>query len=244
MVIQLTKSVKRITRKEIAAIGNSNVPLPTKTYVPYCHDEYLNMVFNKFKGHDIHIKNANYQLSHDHTRLFWTGNVEGMHHGDFITMIGGRNSYDKSAAASIALGAMVVVCSNMSLFADLILQHKHTLNVKQQMEALVEQAADDIHEKDKRQLKFFNVLKKTTLNGNHKDILLDAVEERIINSTDLKIVREQYRSPQHLSFKKGTAWALYNAFTSAMKRGFRHQPIVTAARSIKLNDVFIKHIGG
>ena len=50
-------------------------------------------------------------------------------HSELGLSIGFRNSYDKSMAIGIAIGAEVFVCDNLSLTGDITIMKKHTLNV-------------------------------------------------------------------------------------------------------------------
>jgi len=49
------------------------------------------------------------------------------------------------------------------------------------------------------------------------DILIQALDAKIIGSTQLPDVLQQWRHPNHPEFKERTAWSLFNGFTEVMK---------------------------
>lgn len=239
------KAVKIVTKNYIKNLGKGDLPKVTATYRPYPHIDMVNMVNRQLAGHGFKTISERFQISHDHSRMFVTALIpkNDKLSDKHITMVGYRNSYDKTAAAGFGIGAQVVVCSNMSFFADLIVKHKHTINIVETMAARIEESVKMIADKEKEQLEFFKMLRRTILaSSKSKNIMLDAVELKIIDGTDLKVIRDGYASPAHKQFKRGTAWALYNAFTTAMKRGFQYKPLMTMNKSIELNEVFNENI--
>jgi len=244
------KAVKEVTLKELKKY-NRQAPIPTKSYGPYPHYDFVVNILNRLKYENYVVGDEFIQVSMDGTRLFGTAtihvgtvNIKNKNSmGGFMrTKIGFRNSYDKSIAAGFCIGAEVMVCSNMSFYSDLVVSHKHTVHILFMMDKMIKHAIHKISIEQEKQHNFFVKMMDCNLSkAKANEIMLNAVENKIIDGPDLKVVRSEWTNPSFDEFKAGTKWCLYNAFTTAMKRGFTYTPTLTMSRSLNLTKMFMEN---
>jgi len=237
----MTKAVRSVSAKELE---ECTIPAATKTYRPYVHHEYHRKITDTLKKAGYKIKDRQLMLSYDGTRMFCRATLDHktmVLDKEYDLMVGYRNSYDKSCAAGFGIGATVMVCSNMSFYADLMVQHKHTLNVIRAMEHMVASAVDRIQTQYQQQSTFFDGLKMRKLKKvTSQEIMLAAVRNRIIGAKELNIVMKETSNPSfdYGDYDSNSAWILYNAFTTAMKGQFNHRPIQAMNQSMALTSLF------
>ena len=132
--------------------------------------------------------------------------------------LGFRNSYDRSMALGIAVGASVFVCDNLALTGDITIMKKHTRNVWQSLEEL---AITTIYRSQKNFQQIVcdaEQLKQCPLDDLAGFSLLGILfGKEIISPRQLTVVRDQWLKPRHPEFAPRNIWSFYNACTNALK---------------------------
>ncbi len=131
--------------------------------------------------------------------------------------IGFRNSYDKTLPIGVCGGASVFVCSNLMFTGDIIKMRKHTQNVEEDLDILIQKLFDDVDRRydesveAKKHLQEIEFSDRDT--GNYLGQLF--VNQGVLNGAQLnKATKEWFESPV---FTERTAWSAYNACTEALK---------------------------
>ena len=131
-----------------------------------------------------------------------------------------QNSYDKSVSLKIASGSFLVICSNGQCYgSDGHYKQKHQSDiqvvtpnkVKEQLEISAEKFDDIL--KNKARFEQIEITKKTCAE------LLGRlyIEEGIINSTQLAIVKREIENPSFNYQADGTLWQFSNHLTYALQ---------------------------
>lgn len=156
-------------------------------------------------------------------------------------VVGVRNSHDKSFAASMAVGARVFVCDNMSFSGDIVIGRKHTLNILRDLDRLVAQAVGRIaamrvsHER-----RIAAYMDADLSDAEVHDIVIRTVDAKVMANAFIAKVLEEWRHPQHPEFEDRNGWSLYNAYTQVFKGT---NPLDLVGRTIRLHGLLDMQFG-
>jgi hypothetical protein len=123
----------------IDQIIGAPLPAATSSYVPVSHKVLIERVKEKLDKAGLIIEHERYDANDKITQMFGCFSV-GMGNSEQRMSVGFRNSYDKSLAVGLVSGAQVIVCSNLMFVGDIKLMRKHTTNVFQDMDTLIDTA--------------------------------------------------------------------------------------------------------
>ena len=202
-------------------LGLIQVPERTETYIPVSHQELVTKIKEAgTKHYGVSPYQENLEVNHRGQQMF--GSLT-FHHGSSLSgsgmdrSIGFRNSYDKTLPVGVCGGAQVTVCSNLMFVGDIIKMRKHTQNVEEDLDKLIQKLFEDVDNRyelaredasfmgdipfsDKQVADYFGQL---------------FVNEGVLNSPQLtKSTKEWFESPV---FTGRTLWSAYNACTEALK---------------------------
>ena len=216
MTLILHRGAQQASREEI---GEIPIPKPTRSYAPVAHGELADHLAKKaeYLLPEFNLHKSQYGLARDGQQLF---GVHSFRNGstDLALSIGFRNSYDKTLAVGIAVGASVLVCDNLALSGDITLMRKHTTNVETDLNSLIVTAIL------KARTAFHQV--KADAKSMHQIPLVDDEAYRliglmygrgVISPRQIPVVRNEWMEPSHDEFRERTMWSFYNAVTEALK---------------------------
>jgi hypothetical protein len=144
---------------------------------------------------------------------------DGNDAGDFGLTIGVRNSHDRSFPAGLVIGATVFVCDNLSFSGEVKLSRKHTTHIGRDLPQLIDAAIGRLGGLRRSQDERFATYKAHELSdAAAHDLLIQALDARVIPVTKVPLALEEWRRPRHPEFREGkTAWRLFNAITESAK---------------------------
>jgi hypothetical protein len=124
------------------------------------------------------------------------------------------------------VGASVFVCDNLSFSGEVRLARKHTVHVERDLAQLIERAVGRLGDLRRTQELRFATYKATELtDGAAHDLLVRALDARVLPVTRIPAVLKEWREPRHPEFRQGrTAWRLFNAFTEIAKGNLEQLP--------------------
>ncbi len=145
--------------------------------------------------------------------------ANGKAQDDYALVVGLRNSHDKSFSASIALGNSVFVCDNLSFSGEVTLGRRHTRFIERDLPSVVSNAIGRLAVMRNTQDVRIARYKDTTLGHvDAHDLIVRAVDARVIPVTHMPSVLGEWRDPSYEEFRHGfTAWRLFNAFSETWK---------------------------
>jgi hypothetical protein len=188
--------------------------------VPVAHGTLLDQVQRGLEANDLHLVGEAHGLTRDGQRYFGLLQVaNGDNPADFGLVVGVRNSHDKSFPAALALGAAVFVCDNLSFSGEVGLARKHTVHIERDLPQLVGRAVGMLGGLRRTQETRFDAYKRYELSDcQAHDLMIRAVDARVVPVTKVPEVLREWRQPRHPEFGPGwTGWRLFNAFTEALK---------------------------
>ena len=220
---------RSVPREQVAA---TTTPPRTSSWVPIPHAQLLEGVQSSLQRAGLSVVSEAHGLSRDGARYFGLLEVvNGRPDEDFGLVVGLRNSHDKSFPAGLAVGAHVMVCDNLSFSGEVSLARKHTAHVERDLPQLIDRAVGRLGDLRRSQEERFAAYKgKELADSAAHDLLVQALDARVLPVTHLPDVLREWRQPRHAEFRSGkTAWRLFNSFTEALKGNLDALPRRTQA---------------
>lgn len=222
-----------VTRDDLALI---EVPEATDTYVPVPHNHLADTLSTI--GQDIlkgfTLSKEQYALAREGNQLFGVL-VFRQDHSELGLSIGFRNSYDKSMAIGIAIGAEVFVCDNLALTGDITVLRKHTANVWASLE---DTAISTLY---RSQRNFEKIVEDSVSMKGRAIDNSDAFKmigllfgNGVLTPRQLPVVKKEWLNPSYEDFRPRTQWSFYNACTEALKSC---PPLVIMEKHISLHTL-------
>jgi len=214
----LHKGSKEATLAEVLAVP---VPEATDTYKPVSYGLAIDFLRAAI-GEQLQmpIKKERYGLNTEGKQLFAMMVLDT---GDeaFGLSIGLRQSYNKSLALGVAVGANVFVCDNLAFSGDAFrVVRKNTVFVWRDFQVLV---ADQV----KKSLGHFDGMKadieamrETPCSERNGFAWLGvAVGQDLLTPHQASVAFEDWKKPRYDDFSPRTIWSLYNCITEGLKKG-------------------------
>ncbi len=209
---------KHVSRDELA---NASTPERTKTWVPVSHQRLLELVDETIERQGFHVTNQAHGLWGDGARYFGLMELANGHaEDDYNLVLGLRNSHDKTFPAGICVGACVLVCDNLSFGAEITLARKHTRFVHRDLPDLVRDAISGFTQLRVDQHNRIKTYKHKRINNRAAhDLIIRAIDDKIIPVTKVPGVLSEWREPSHNQFTNHgrSLWRLHNAFSETWK---------------------------
>lgn len=197
------------------------VPVPNKTdsYSPVAHEEVVNEITKYADSQGIGIKNRYYNTNQKGTQVIGYFDIES-HVPGFDYRVAFRNSYDKSMSLAFVAGASVMICSNGMIVGETQFVRKHTGEILSEMKQKIFTTFQDYQETMKRVREDSERMKQVQLDKTATAELCGRffMEQDIITSSQLNIIRKELDSPSYEEFSDDNLWSLYNHTTHALKK--------------------------
>ena len=206
---------------DFADLGLIKTPDQTETYIPVSHQQLVTRIKEAgTKHYNTSPFETKLEVNHRGQQMF--GSMT-FHDGSQLTgsgmnrSIGFRNSYDKTLPIGVCGGASVFVCSNLMFTGDIIKMRKHTQNVEEDLDLLIQKLFDDVDRRYdqsvKDKLTMEQIYFSDTDAGNYLGQLF--VNQGVLNGAQLKKATDEWFNSS--AFTERTAWSAYNACTEALK---------------------------
>ena len=227
-----------VPREQIDAVAT---PPRTPSWVPIAHARLLAGVQSSLERAGLSVVSEAHGLSRDGARYFGllqvvNGQPDHDHDQDqdqdFGLVVGLRNSHDKRFPAGLVLGASIFICDNLSFCGEVKLARKHTAHVGRDLPQLIERAVGRLGDLRRTQESRFAAYKDRALSdGAAHDLVIQALDARVLPVTGIPDVLREWRQPRHPEFRSSgkTAWRLFNSFTETMKGNLDALPRRTQA---------------
>lgn len=178
-----------------------------------------------FFGHDL--LEEHYGVTPDGDRFFGVLSLKSPY-GDYVDMVGLRNSHDKSFPISISIGSRVFVCDNLAFSGEHIIKRRHTPNAKRDLPGLVAEVIEPLGDQRRRQAIAYERYKGTELADPIVDqTIMQLYRRDVINVTRIADVVRAYDDPPCDWGSDRTAWRLFNATTFALTGKVAENPKAT-----------------
>lgn len=213
----LHSGAERVTREQLMTV---ETPTPVDRWYPIPHGQVLTNVERAIDTFGLKVTAEEHGMWKDGNRYFAVLQVENgtPDAGGWNMVIGVRNSHDKSFAAGVALGSLVFVCDNLAFSGEVNFARKHTRWISRDLPGIAMRAMGKLFNLREKQIERHDAYTNRLIDDRTAhDILIRAVDARVIPNAKIKNVLGEWREPSFEDFKPRTLWSLFNAFTFALK---------------------------
>lgn len=198
-------------------------PTATDSWTPIPHHLLIERLREITKDAGLTIREEAHALARNGLRYFGLFQVEGLpnfsEEGNVGTVIGLRNSHDKSFPAAINAGSAPFVCDNLSFHNEVKIARRHTKYIMRDLPKMLSGAFGKLLGTWGNNAKRIESYKSHSLNNvEAHDIIAKAYRVGAINKTALADVLDQWHRPEHQEWKsERNVWGLHNSFTNVMR---------------------------
>ena len=184
------------------------------------HSTLLDTVRGAFDRNGWDVANEAHGLTHDGARYFGLFEMAGSDGADHATVVGIRNSHDKTFSAGLVMGSGVFVCDNLAFSGEVKIARKHTRNILRDLDAMTYRAVGSLGDfRDRQEMRIQSYKQHELTDLAAHDFLVRSIDAGVIPPSRLPRVLEEWRTPTYRDFEGNTLWNLFNAFTETMKGG-------------------------
>lgn len=231
---------------DVSLLPAVTTPEPTETHYPIAHWDFFQMALDRLADQGYRAETSRHFLNREDAHYF--GLMQLRHidepdpeEGGRATMCALRNTHDKTFAASLAIGARVFVCDNLSFSGDIVVGRKHTANIRQELPERLDEAIGQIRIMRKRQDVRFAEYKEAPLNDRTADhLIMECYRKGIINLKRIGKVEQEWREPSADHGDK-SVWRYFNAVTAALKPPSTNQLMQLPKKTIDLHLLLDRH---
>jgi hypothetical protein len=207
-------------RVDRVRITDVTAPARTETYQPIPHHTFLDGVQSTLERAGLRVIAEAHALAKNGARYFGLlqlqSAIEAM---DYSLVLGLRNSHDKSFPAGLVVGSGVFVCDNLAFSGEIRIARKHTVNINRDLPNLIGRAVGRLNDMRGLQDRRIAAYKATEITDTQAhDLLIQALDARIVTATRIPAVLGEWRAPRHAEFAQDrNVWRLMQAFTEVAK---------------------------
>lgn len=212
---------KKPTEVSESYLKNAQLPNHGKKYSIVKHEYVLNKTKDILKQYDFSIEKEVYRANINANVA--QGIIYLKHKSpvsDTGMMFGWTNSYDKSVRFQCAIGAYVMVCTNLMVSGEISYGRKHIGSALTDIDINIEHQVKNAHS-------IFNSIEQDKINLEQREMSFQEqcgiagllyIEKEIINNQQLNIVKQEMLKPSY-DYEVGqeNAWSFYNHVTHALK---------------------------
>ena len=199
----------------------------TVSYQPIAHHELVNRTKNFLGQNGFTIQDEVHSLARNNNHYFGLFSVEHPNREatDRGTVVGIRNSHDKTFPAGLCAGDAPFVCDNLIFTNTIKLARRHTRNILNDLNFTINRALGKLfgfwHGQDARIDAYQNYSIGNVL---AHDLIIKAVRAGALPKSKVLDVVDQWESSDHPEFHGRNVNSLYNAFTEVYKGNLTQLP--------------------
>jgi len=213
MGLVLHTGAEPATRQEIADVVT---PDPLNKWFPIPHATLITRAESALAAVNLEVTKETHGLWKDGLRYFGVLELKS-NQSDYSTIVGLRNSHDRSFSAGLACGSHVLCCDNLSFTGEIVIGRKHTTNILADLERLVMEAVGRLTEikvQQETRIRAYKLHKVSNKAADH--LIMQGFRSKVINVQRIAKVNQAWYEPEHDEFKPRNVWSLFNAFTGTL----------------------------
>jgi hypothetical protein len=222
---------------------NAELPQQTRTYKPISHQQLMDLTLESIYQAGFELDQETYSGARDGQIGNGKYTIKNIADSEMQLQIGWQNSYDKSLSLKFAIGTRIFICQNGCVSGDFgAFRKKHVGSVQEFTPSAITEyikRSGDVFtkmQKDRENMKQIEVSKRTSAELIGRMYL----EEEIIQSTQLNIIKREMDNPSFDYGATGSMWELYNHTTLAMKE---LHPSLWMNSHMKAHSFFVNESG-
>ena len=222
---------------EISTADLVKVATPSKTdsYQPIPHADLVSIFREQMKAASLTIKQEVHTTARFGQRYFGLFEIDMGKKGTSGTVVGLRNSHDKSFPAGICAGNAPFVCSNLVFHNEIVFGRRHTTNLLRDLPQIISRAIGALGDMwTKHETRVTKYAETPLTDDEAGNLILRSYRAGAIGKTMIADVLDQWEKPAHEEFAPRNLWRLHNSFTEVYKGNL----IALPKRSQALHSIF------
>lgn len=222
---------------------NTDLPTQTRTYKPISHQQLIDLTLESIYQAGFELETEIYSGARDGNIGNGRYTIKSVADSEMQLQIGWQNSYDKSLTLKFAIGTRIFICQNGCVSGDFgTFKKKHVGTVQEftpsAITEYIKRSGDVFQQiqKDREGMKQIEVTKRTAAELVGRMYL----EEEIIQSTQVNIIKREMNNPSFDYGAEGSMWELYNHTTLALKES---HPSLWMDSHMKAHSFFVNESG-
>ena len=219
------------------------IPQETKTYKPVSHQELIDLTLESIYQSGYKLESQNYSTAREGNVANGRYTIANVADSEMKLQIGWQNSYDRSLSLKFALGTSIIICSHGMVKGDHgAFRKKHQGDIQTFTPSAISEYikgggdAFQTLQSDRDALKQYEATDKVQAEVIGRLFL----QEEIISSSQMNIIKKELNVPTHNYGAQGSMWELYNNVTFAMKQS---HPSDWMQDHIDVHNFFLDHTG-
>lgn len=208
---------------ESTEVQKTPTPAPTDTWMPIPHFALIERLREIVGNAGLTITQEAHALARNGLRYFGLFQVAGIpnfsQEENIGTVIGLRNSHDKSFPAGINAGSAPFVCDNLAFHNEIKIARRHTKFILRDLPMLLSGAFGKLLNTWGNNAKRIEAYQARTINDlEAHDLIAKAYRVGAVSKTALADVLDQWHTPEHAEWsEQRNLWGLHNSFTNVMR---------------------------
>ena len=206
------------TTKEL--LLTAEIPAQTRTYKPVTHEQLMDLTLESIQSAGFKLDKELYSAAREGNVANGRYTISNVADSEMQLEIGWQNSYDKSLSLKFAIGTRIFICGNGCVSGDYgAFRKKHQGEIQtftpNAITEYIKQAGDAFRklQSEREKMKNIELTKRTTA----ELIGRMYIEECLIESTQLNIIKREVEKPSFDYGAPGSMWELYQHTTYALK---------------------------
>lgn len=202
----------------VADLAKVKTPHRTETYQPIPHADLVSIFREQMKNARLNIKQELHTTARFGQRYFGLFEIDMGKQGSSGTIVGLRNSHDKSFPAGLCAGNAPFVCSNLAFHNEVTLHRRHTPNLLRDLPQIVSRAIGKLTDMwTRNEVRVAKYAETPLTDDQAGTLILRGYRAGAIGKTMIADVLDQWEKPLHEEFAPRNLWSLHNAFTEVYK---------------------------
>lgn len=214
----MTEKTSYYTAKDI--LLNATVPTETRTYKPVTHQQLIDLTLKSIDDAGFKLDKEMYSAARDGEVANGRYTISNVADSEMQLQIGWQNSYDKTMSLKFAMGTRILICSNGCVSGDYgAFRKRHKGDIQDftphAITEYIKYAGDvfSLMQMERDRMKQVELNKRTTAELIGRMF----IEDQIIQSTQLNIIKKELDAPTYDYGAPGSLWELYQYTTYSMK---------------------------
>ena len=218
------------------------IPQLTNSYKPVSHRELIDTTKETLYKNNYKISSERYLMADDGQLMTGKFAINYGSDKDLALQVAFQNSYNKKVSLKFAIGIHVFVCSNSACVGDMgALRRKHTGDVQTFTPNFITEVIGETEQHFQRMIEQKKQFEEMELTKKVSAELIGRmfIDENLITSTQLNIIKREIENPSFNYNSKGSAWELYNHCTLACRDS---HPLLWMKQHMDVHDFFSKNL--
>lgn len=221
----------------------TDVPMETRTYKPVSHGQLMQLTLQTLSTSGFTLEKEEYSSTKDGQIANGRYVISNVADKEMKLEIGWQNSYNKSLSLKFAIGTRIIICDNGCVSGDYgSFRKKHMSDIQMFAPSTITEYINNARDAFQKIQSERDMMKEIKVTKRTSSEILGRMffEEKLIQSTQMNIIKRELEAPSFDYGAPGSLWELYQHTTFAMKEV---HPFIWMNSHIDVHSFFVNETG-